>query len=354
MLPLRVPKFGIDYSETYTMDQTLSFRPAATDIDSTRAKKSVRNEFWEESGMLNPMIKRNKLVQTQEHRLLAVGENVTDTLWYERQAFTGFTMMHPVKNYLGFFSKDVNVQVPADLVYFKNLVNTKNIEEIHWSNSNGYAYDTDIFKAVAKGISEVYENDQKMKWWFGNKSIIRILDVQLHRDIMLSPTVEGVDSFLINDPKKDGSYVCMTIIRTKRFPKVSVGFAANYILRRALDHSVLEAIQYHRGTNWYVLQGINEDRYLKKNGDILRKIANSCIGGKRMTEFSPEADTTLLPSRYEFFTIIRKIGNGTVVKVVCLELQPLVSNVYVPFISSDFATAENIDLRNRYQGTPFE
>ena len=105
MLPLRVPKFGIDYSETYTMDQTLSFRPAATDIDSTRAKKSVINEFWEESGMLNPMIKRNKLVQTQEHRLLAVGENVTDTLWYERQAFTGFTMMHPVINYLGFFSK---------------------------------------------------------------------------------------------------------------------------------------------------------------------------------------------------------------------------------------------------------
>ena len=104
-----------------------------------------------------------------------------------------------------------------------------------------------------------------------------------------------------------------------------------------------------------MLQGINEDRYLKKNGDILRKIANSCIGGKRMTEFSPEADTTLLTSRYEFFTkIIRKIGNGTVVKVVCLELQPLVSNVYVPFISSDFATAENIDLRNRYQGTPFE
>ncbi|EFK32819.1 hypothetical protein HMPREF9264_1526, partial [Lactobacillus delbrueckii subsp. bulgaricus PB2003/044-T3-4] len=54
--------------------------------------------------------------------MLAVGENVTDTLWYERQAFTGFTMMHPVINYLGFFSKDVNVQVPADLVYFKNLV----------------------------------------------------------------------------------------------------------------------------------------------------------------------------------------------------------------------------------------
>lgn len=359
MLPIKVPNFGINYSSTFTTDSTNDFRPAATGITKNEAIKELKDEYVEEYDMLRGFSVRNKFfldnISHPNYQLLDIKENMEDTTWYTHQKEKSFVNLHKVLSYDGTYTMQKDVLIPYELFFFMDKYDTKNRNKLHWSNSGGFVHDKSLKKAISKGISETIENDQKMLWWFNGTNLIKLIGIELLHRISLSDVVENASTYLIDRPQKIGSFVCMTIIQTKTFPYVSMGFAADYDLYRSINHSIMESIHYYRGANWYALQGYSKQHYLLKNLDIIKKIKNSVICKKNISLISKKLDLKQITKDGDFlFGVINTSNNEYTVRVVNLKLQQVVSNIFVPFVHSSLATKENNELRQKYHGSPFE
>jgi len=353
MKPIKVPDFGINYSVTYKDANTNSFRPAATAEKIKDAISGLKNEYIEENDMLNPTCDYD---DTGKKKILFLPvEKSKDSLWYINQRKKLFSLMYKIKSYNGNFYEKAMVLVPSDLIYFKKEINLGKKEEIHWSTSGGVAHDKLLSKAIAKGISEVIENDQKMRWWFGRKKLLKLKNILLHQKIMKSNIVKDSSTYLVDGFNKTGAFVCISIVKTLDFPNVSIGCSADYNLKRAAQHSVMEALNYYRGTNWYALKDSKvKYHYLKKNKDITELLDNSTILQEDINYIPNLLNKEQIMDNNDFYFKILSNDNGYTVKVFNVEAQPLISTKYVPFIDEKLYTHKNIELRKKYNGSPFE
>ncbi|VDK14166.1 hypothetical protein OAL24_00964 [Oenococcus sicerae] len=68
-------------------------------------------------------------------------------------------------------------------------------------------------------------------------------------------------------------------------------------------------------------------------------------------QFTKIKSSVLKPTFY--YVMVGDNPEGFTTRVYSPELQPLISNQFVPFYFQEFWTIENIALREKYRGTPF-
>lgn len=140
----------------------------------------------------------------------------------------------------------------------------------------------------------------------------------------------------------------MAVLQTNRFPFLSVGFGTNTEHKSAIDHALLEAVHTFRGENWYNLFQTTVSKDFSK--DFWDRVNRSLVTSE--SEIVKIESSSVQPKFY--YLDIGNSSRGYTTRVYSPELQPLVSNEFVPFYFKKLCTSENSTLRQKYRGTPYK
>lgn len=350
---IEVPEFGITTFKTIKDINSMNFRPSVTSLNISDSILGMEKEKKEQEDMLKSyQLVKNKNDKNHLYKVIPA-EKMHDTNWYYGSQIPGVEF-YKVRNYKGDLNKKDSIILPKDIVLFKDQFNLENKSELHWATSGGFATDYSVDVAVSKGLSELVENHFKMFWWFNESPIYKLETKNKALNILKNQNiVKSVNVYLLGLPEKIGSFVLMSILETKQYPFVSVGFAAHKVLKSAITHSLYEAVHYYRGVNWYKMMGDNED-YIKKNNEILTLIKKTMSDVFLESNISKKLCSSLITKNYQFFSKILSFGSKMVtVKTFSPDLQPLVNSEYVPFFFSELVNKKNVKKRLHYKGVPF-
>ena len=337
---MKVPNFGIEGFVTFKERENVSFRPSATNTTDSVAYSNALAELLEERDMNNyiPVEEISKERNLENNKGLEV---IGDTNWYDL-----------AKKYVKLKSfndpSDV-VLFPKDLVLFKSNYDLNEKNQLHWSSSEGYSHDINKVTALNKGKSEIIEHHTKMFWWFKQSKIIEKIQVKSNNFNKLKnqKIVKSVRVFEILESKNFLYSTIMVALETHTFPFLSVGFGTHIEENNAIDHALLEAVHTFRGENWYNLsQAVVPNEFSK---DFWDRVDNSLLNNR-----SSAKDIKISGLQPQFYyLIISDSSKGFTTRVYSPDLQPLISNEFVPFYFKELCTNENKALREKYRGTPF-
>lgn len=336
---MRVPNFGIEGFVTFKEKRNLSFRPSATDSIEEKAYQKAMSELLEQRDMINYVPEEIKDEGKKEfYRNIEV---IGDTSWYKLE-----------KRYIEL--RNINdptdfKMFPKDLVLYNPSYDLQNKHQLHWSSSEGYAHDVDKLIALNKGKSEIIEHHTKMFWWFGQSKILEKFPLKCSMLTRLreQKIVKSVRVFEIMESNQFSHSTIMAVLETSSFPFLSVGFGTNIDENSATNHALLEAVHTFRGENWYNLsQPIFPNDF---SADFWNRVKKSLVSNQIQQE--KEITNQLNPTFY--YLVINNNLKGFTTRVYSPELQPLISNQFVPFYFEELRTTENIKLREKFLGTPF-
>ncbi|MBZ5985383.1 YcaO-like family protein [Leuconostoc gelidum subsp. gasicomitatum] len=336
---MRVPNFGIEGFVTFKEKNNMSFRPSATHTTDNIAYSNALSELLEERDMTNyvPIEMRGE-VNSDFYRNLEI---IGDTNWYnlEKQYVELKNVSDP---------SDV-VLFPKELVLFKSNYDLHEKKQLHWSSSEGYSHDINKITALNKGKSEIIEHHTKMFWWFGRSKIIEKIRVKssVFDKLKKQKIIKSVRVFEILESNQFSYSTIMAVLETTTFPFLSVGFGTNTDEKNAMNHALLEAIHTFRGENWYNLSQVMIPHGFSK--DFWNRVDNSLLNVRINSE--ERKSNSLQPTFY--YLTVGNSPKGFTTRVYSPELQPLISNQFVPFYFPELCTIKNVALREKYRGTPF-